>query len=203
MRQKALGFTLAELLSALAILGVIATFTIPKVLQGQKNREWNAAAKEVMGSMASAMAAHRLSGQLSADTAPADLFDYLNYVRVDTSGSEIDTHQNYTDGTFCIAATPCVRLHNGGVLRTIGNQKLCGTAHTNVVVFMFDPDGKVTDGSPTGDGRSLQFYVGATGKITSRSNVPIPPQVQISTDKGNGFCENINRYNADPTWFIW
>ncbi|MBL8031855.1 MAG: prepilin-type N-terminal cleavage/methylation domain-containing protein [Candidatus Doudnabacteria bacterium] len=49
MRVK--GFTLAELLIALVILGVIATFTIPKVLYANQNTKYNAIAKEAMGTI--------------------------------------------------------------------------------------------------------------------------------------------------------
>ena len=45
--MKPQGFTLAELLIALTILGVIAIFTIPKVLQSQQDTRYSAAAKEV------------------------------------------------------------------------------------------------------------------------------------------------------------
>jgi prepilin-type N-terminal cleavage/methylation domain-containing protein len=41
-------FTLAELLIALAILGVIATFSIPKVLQSQQNNQKQAIFKEII-----------------------------------------------------------------------------------------------------------------------------------------------------------
>lgn len=41
-----LGFTLAELLISLAILGVIATFTIPKIIKAQQDAKFNAIAKE-------------------------------------------------------------------------------------------------------------------------------------------------------------
>lgn len=48
------GFTLAELLIALSILGVIATFTIPKVLQSQQNGKYNTMAKEAIATISQA-----------------------------------------------------------------------------------------------------------------------------------------------------
>jgi prepilin-type N-terminal cleavage/methylation domain-containing protein len=48
LRRYYSGFTLAELLIALAILGVIATFTIPKLLQSQQNQQKQAVLKETI-----------------------------------------------------------------------------------------------------------------------------------------------------------
>lgn len=45
------GFTLAELLIALGISGVIATFAIPKILAAQTNGKYKAVAKEAAGTM--------------------------------------------------------------------------------------------------------------------------------------------------------
>jgi prepilin-type N-terminal cleavage/methylation domain-containing protein len=47
--NRILGFTLAELLIALAILGVISTFTIPKLLTASANQKRNAILKECIG----------------------------------------------------------------------------------------------------------------------------------------------------------
>ena len=52
MKQR--GFTLAELLIALGILGVIATFTIPKVLQTNQNAQWQATGKEAIAMISGA-----------------------------------------------------------------------------------------------------------------------------------------------------
>jgi prepilin-type N-terminal cleavage/methylation domain-containing protein len=53
-KQHSLGFTLAELLIALAILGEIATFTIPKILSSQQNGTNKAKAKEAFSMVSSA-----------------------------------------------------------------------------------------------------------------------------------------------------
>ncbi len=52
---KQYGFTLAELLIALAILGVIATFSIPKILNAQQNQQKNAIFKESIGAISAAV----------------------------------------------------------------------------------------------------------------------------------------------------
>jgi prepilin-type N-terminal cleavage/methylation domain-containing protein len=51
MPLKVSGFTLAELLIALAILGIIATFTIPKVLSSQNNAKRNALFREAIAAL--------------------------------------------------------------------------------------------------------------------------------------------------------
>ena len=51
MKTQNKGFTLSELLIALAILGLIATFTIPKVLQTTESNQRKAVFKETIGSI--------------------------------------------------------------------------------------------------------------------------------------------------------
>lgn len=49
------GFTLAELLISLAILGLIATFTIPKIMSAQQNNEYSAIAQEDIATLSAAL----------------------------------------------------------------------------------------------------------------------------------------------------
>ena len=59
VRRSSLGFTLAELLISLAILGVIATFTIPKILTSQQNSQKAAVTKEVIAMISGAFTAYQ------------------------------------------------------------------------------------------------------------------------------------------------
>lgn len=75
------GFTLAELLISLAILGVIATFTIPKILSSQQNGQYNAEAKEVASMISGAYQAYSLNNTVSGSTTLGALTPYMNYVQ--------------------------------------------------------------------------------------------------------------------------
>jgi prepilin-type N-terminal cleavage/methylation domain-containing protein len=71
------GFTLAELLIALALLGIIASFTIPKVLESSTNAKYKAMAKEAAGMISGAYQNLKLANGLSANTTTCDLTQYM------------------------------------------------------------------------------------------------------------------------------
>ena len=77
-RGHNLGFTLAELLIALVILGVIATFTIPKVLSSQQSNQWKSQAKEVASMISGAYSVYQSENSASASTTTADLSPSMN-----------------------------------------------------------------------------------------------------------------------------
>ena len=80
---KPFGFTLAELLIALLILGVVATFTIPKVLQSQANSQKKAVFRETLAVVAQLTEARaKNGGQFANATEMQNYFkDNLNYVK--------------------------------------------------------------------------------------------------------------------------
>ena len=80
--KKSLGFTLAELLIALAILGVIATFTIPKILNSGNDNTFNSIGMESFATVSAAYQAYKLNNSPSAATGTVDLTPYMNYVKV-------------------------------------------------------------------------------------------------------------------------
>lgn len=76
------GFTLAELLISLAVLGVIATFAIPKVLDSQQDQKREAVMKETYAAMAEI---YYLGGLTGEKIVGVDLSSYtlskLNIIR--------------------------------------------------------------------------------------------------------------------------
>jgi type II secretory pathway pseudopilin PulG len=165
-RKAAIGFTLAEVLISLAILGEIATFTIPKVLLVQQNARNNAVVKETAGMVSEAFRIHQLNGQVSGSTKAADLYQNLNYVSATNDSSWlIDGRQNETT-EVCDSAYLCLKLHNGATIYP-GTYSFAGTQSTQAIMFQVDPDGKVTDGTTNGPGKSVQFFLYYNGRLTT------------------------------------
>ena len=151
------GFTLAELLIALAILGVIATFTIPKILSNQQNSQHVASAKEVAATLSEAFQMALRDGAVTGNSRGTVLIPYINYVAYDTVAG-FDGIPGYT-GTNCSPALPCLRLHNGGLLRFEGHN-FGGTSNLNAVQVSFDPKGvREIAGAGDGSGNSVQIHV--------------------------------------------
>lgn len=186
-------FTLAELLIALAILGVIAVFTIPKVLVAQQDAKYNAIGKEAAGMLSGAYEAYRLQTSPSSSTRTRDLTPYMNYVSVDTV-SMVDSHQAQTDFS-CATQVTCLKLHNGATLFYASTAQFGGTATTNAIWYYLDPDGRETDGTTNGPGKSVVFYLYFNGKL--RTWGTLEPNTY---GNGNPWTADPNR---DPPWFSW
>ncbi len=184
-----MGFTLAELLSALAILGIIATFTIPKVLNGSQRGQNLAMTKEVISSMSGAHQAVGLSTGLSSTTTLADFTQFLNYVSVDSS-STIDSSCAPTSALACSpVSVTCLKLHNGGVLRFNNNITYNGSGNLNALFYQFDPDGAVNGEE------SVTGWIYFNGKVRSTRDIDANTVNSQTTYNPNTSCL--------PDWFEW
>jgi prepilin-type N-terminal cleavage/methylation domain-containing protein len=171
-RRAHKGFTLAELLIALAILGVIATFTIPKILTSSQSGQNAAVAKEAASMISAAYTTYTLQNSITTGTTAGVLTQYMNYVSVDTATT-------YGSMTACSATNPCLKLHNGGVLQygTVPNF----SATTGVLNFVVDPDGAGT----VGPVEFVQFYNGrftTNGANGGPGTASAYPLANVNTD---------------------
>lgn len=151
------GFTLAELLIAIAILGIIAVFTIPKVLNSSQNEEWNSTAKEVAGAISSAFSTYQLENTVTSNTSPKDLTQYFNYVSIDTS-SIIDNIPVVGGTRSCSDSKPCLKMHNGGIVQFNDTD----FSSTGFVRIWFDPDG-----INSGNEDTVNFILYPSGRLTT------------------------------------
>lgn len=184
------GFTLAELLIALAILGVIAAFTIPKILSAQTNSKYVALAKEAASMISGAYQQAKLANTVTSSTTPADLTPYLNHVSIDTSSTLVDATPDASSIIACSASNPCLMLHNGAILQLLGFS-FAGTNTTNAIEVRLDPQG-----NSSGTADSIQFELYYNGQFTTRGNART-----ASANSNNGNYGPNSAY--DPSWLQW
>jgi len=191
MQKK--GFTLAELLICVTILGEIAAFAIPKIIYSQQNSRFNAVAKEDLATLAQAYQVLSLNGRVSQNTTAKDLITYINYTKYDTS-SLIDDVYGYAGTVSCDSTNPCTRLTNGSVIKFNACSFSGTTPNTNVIEVYVDPDGTVTSsGAANSDGKSVRGYIYYSGRIATWGSI----------DSGaTSSCFGWNRYQ-DPPYLSW
>lgn len=193
MFHRKYGFTLAELLIALAILGVIATFTIPKVLQAQQNNAYKTIGKEAAATLAQAHQLAALNGKLSATMKNSDLTPYLNYVSVVTTGS-VDAAEDDPVARDCsTAGYACLRMHNGSIIHFYWGTEFGGNATTNAIWWDVDPDGKV---NTNGQGKSVTLFMYYDGKLRDSGSIE-PNTTEL------GWTYAAPNPASVPPWFDW
>lgn len=193
-RNRLYGFTLAELLIALAILGLIATFSIPKILTTQQNSKYNTIAKEAAATISEAYKLYKKENQAGPNTSADDIAPYMNYVTKGNATGTIDARYGGTN-TSC-STSRCLILHNGAALK-YSNEIFCGTTN-NVLYFYVDPDGKETDGTTNSPGKSVVFFLYYNGRITTYETL------EPNSQAGTGCSQNYQpTSDADPPWFSW
>lgn len=190
-KPPSLGFTLAELLISLAILGVIATFTIPKILSTSQNEANEAKTKDIIAAFSGAYQQAKLDGIINSNTKPSDLTPYLSYLAWDTSAA-ID-YGPWGTSSNCNATYPCIKFANGATVQFDDPARFGGTATTNMIAFFIDPEPGYS--GTTNPVRSVQIVLYYDGFITSRAYTRTNSFTSAGGPYGPG--------SFDPPWFVW
>lgn len=169
-RKKALGFTLAELLSALAILGVIATFTIPKVLQGQQDQRRIAIFKETIASVHQALYNDWvLTGGEMTSHDRAILFANLNYIKqCPTDAAAEGCHPSMVGGVN----DPALVMHNGAVVGDLDGYNMSFGPGARVAAIIIDWNGPELPNAVYDDQILLYINVGSASTTLIAPGIP-------------------------------
>lgn len=186
------GFTLVELLIALTILGEIATFSIPKVINAQQRGAWNAEGKEAISTIAATYQVYKMNNQVSSSTGTTDLASYFNYTKAVTSG--LVDHVTGQTSLDC-SAQPCYQLHNGGML-VLGGSTFGATNSTNYIHFFFDPDSRYS-GTTNGQGKAITIILYFNGRVSTGAERKTGDITYLAGSPQN--------WGPDPStdWFSW
>ncbi|WP_303675201.1 type II secretion system protein [Vampirovibrio chlorellavorus] len=183
------GFTLAELLISLAILGVIATFTIPKILSTQQDARNSAIAKEAAAMISEAYQRYSATNQVTASTKVGDLTPYMNYVSTGNT-AVINANGGAPVGasvSCSLFGGQCLLLHNGARLLVVPTISFAGTDALNALWFHLDPDGTANNTN------AVVFFLYYNGRIKSYSTI----------DPNTVSSDGVRSADVDPSWFSW
>ncbi|MGE0200204.1 MAG: type II secretion system protein [Candidatus Melainabacteria bacterium] len=188
------GFTLAELLMALAILGVIATFTIPKVLYAGQQGQYAGVAKEDIAAISGAYESYKLNNVPGSGFTMDELTPFLNYVKVDST-TLIDDNPGDSASLDCASYT-CLVMHNGSILLYHPGESMGGTNTNNALFIQIDPNGRLDVNSlADGPGKGVEIRLFYNGRVTSVENIP--------PNTCDSWACNGPVANGDPSWFTW
>lgn len=124
--EKQAGFTLAELLIALFIMGVIATFSIPKVLYNSQNAKKIGVFKEVISAVHQVVTVGWMAGEIHTTNTGTYLNEHLNGYKVCANNSWTEQCWRPAQGTFTFndETQPGLIMQNGATILT-GQSSCC------------------------------------------------------------------------------
>ena len=170
------GFSLVEVLITLAIMGLLMVFTIPPLFQtpaSNSSSKYTAIVRDIAFVVINAYERYKLvNGTVATSTTMGAFTSYMNYVGTDSS-TTIDNVNTLT--TLACGSYTCLKLHSGAKLLYDGTMSFSGTNTTNALRFYVDPDGRQTDATTNGPGKSIadRFFIICRRSARPRSSLSV------------------------------
>ncbi len=202
------GFTLSELLVSLAILGVIAAFSIPKILTSVGESSARAIGREALGMIAESYQALRANnnGNVNRSTTAQALINVMNFSRQEALANGGGT-------------TARILLQSGATIGFIPADNFDPGVLRGSIGFTIDPDGAGTVNGPVtaylgSDGRTWLAY-GNYAAATVAAGLPSPFNAAVVTAATLGYNPVVNtgvtlippapgnNDNTSTTWCDW
>lgn len=168
--MKKSGFTLAEVLVTLMIIGVIAAMTIPSLMQSTAQQEYKAAFKKAVSMLNQAVTLnYALDGRDGSDYTGTSFFNLLTQ-RLNVMSSNSSTYELYTaDGMWFKSTATDANACNANADNPNATNNRCGTV-------MVDVNGQKGPNKFTSD----------TNKIFDMFTVSIYPQKALPANETMG-----------------
>lgn len=125
-RIRLKGFTLAELLISLLILGEIATFTIPKILSAQQNGSKKAIIKETVATLNNVLYLGVQLGEISDTNPDSYILGKINAVKLCLNNVVADACASQPLPHPAFSAYKGAVLHNGALITVSNNGYMVG-----------------------------------------------------------------------------
>lgn len=170
------GFSIAEVLIAISMVGVLAAMLVPGITNNTNQEKLLGITQEAIYEVSRGYAQwQKVNGPPTASTTLTGIIGNMNVVRVINDGSFNIQVPNTTApavqavfNSSCNATTPCALLHNGAFIQYDADQSFSGFPrptdapgfNINALHFFVDPDGP-------GSQKATGFYMFYSGRITT------------------------------------
>jgi prepilin-type N-terminal cleavage/methylation domain-containing protein len=189
-----LAFTLSELLVSLSVLGLIAAFAVPKVLNAVSDHATKATGKEAIGMITAAY-----------DSLKADKQGVLG---TSTTAETVTTFMNYSEKNVVSATETELILHSGASIAYDPNDSFTygGTGLTGAIRFNIDPNGPGASGPG-----AVSINLGHDGKLwehdlsygAGTGSTPNPHTASYDLGTTIATATPSNAEGTDTTWLLW
>ena len=176
------GFTLSELLVGLGIIGLIAAFAVPKVLNASGAAVANAKVHKAAQAVVNGYEKWVQENGNSENTTPANIMSIVQHNGLITDGRKMDFAPSYTEDFTCTDIPShttftgiCYKMPDGAVLFfRSGIYDTFGQNPDKALFFAVDPDGfNINDNSQANNSNATAFWLYSNGRLRERGRLKI------------------------------